>query len=217
MTSERYGSGWVIDAIRTSITSGDLQPNQRLIEMDLAEQFGVGRAAIRTALLELSKEGLVERPQNRGARVRLVSLEEAIEITEARMVNEGLCAAKAAERATDKELEELRCLIDQMRERLADGDHTGYSNINPLLHKAIRDMSRQAIVAEIIEQLRNRGFRHRIRLAFVPGRPQVSVEEHAVIVEAICARDPEAARAAMEQHLRGVVETLQRQPPEVWL
>ena len=73
-------------------------PNQRLVEADLSDQFEASRASVRAALAELTNEGLVERVQNRGARVRAVSLAEAVEITEVRMVVEGLCATKAAER-----------------------------------------------------------------------------------------------------------------------
>ena len=61
-------------------------------------------------------EGLVERIQNRGARVRAISLDEAIEITEVRMALEGLCAAKAAERATGEDRTELRRIGERMRE-----------------------------------------------------------------------------------------------------
>ena len=98
----------VVDAIRDAIADGEFAANQRLIESDLSERFGASRGNVRTALVQLSSEGLVERMQNRGARVRAVSLPEAIEITEVRMALEGLCAAKAAERATADDCEQLR-------------------------------------------------------------------------------------------------------------
>ena len=88
----------LVDAIREAIIEGEFAANQRLIESDLSERFGASRGNVRTALLQLTSEGLVERMLNRGARVRAVSLAEAIEITEVRMALEGLCAAKAAER-----------------------------------------------------------------------------------------------------------------------
>src|SRR6185312_3336921 len=61
-------------ALHDAIVCGRLQPNERLVEADLGEALGVGRAAIRTALVRLEQEGLVERERNRGARVRLISL-----------------------------------------------------------------------------------------------------------------------------------------------
>ena len=100
--------------IREAILSGEFVPNQRLIEADLSERFAAGRAAVRAALLELANEGLIERVQNRGARVRAVSLAEAVEITEVRMVIEGLCAAKAAERITGGDAAELRRIGEEI-------------------------------------------------------------------------------------------------------
>ncbi len=82
--------------LRDAIVSGEYAPNQRLIEADLSASFGASRASVRTALLELSAEGLVDRLPNRGSRVRAIPLAEAIEILEVRMGLEGLCAAKAA-------------------------------------------------------------------------------------------------------------------------
>ena len=89
------GQEYVRDAVREDIASGRLAPGQRLVEADLAEQYGVVRSGVRAALLDLSAEGLVERIPQRGSRVRTLSLEEAIEVTEARMVLESLCAGTA--------------------------------------------------------------------------------------------------------------------------
>ena len=82
-------SGPLVAALRDAIVDGEFAPNQRLVEADLSERFGASRGNVRSALLELTAEGLVERVQNRGARVRAISLTEAIEITEVRMVAGG--------------------------------------------------------------------------------------------------------------------------------
>jgi DNA-binding GntR family transcriptional regulator len=201
----------VVDAIRDAITSGEFAPNQRLVEAELSERFGAIRAAVRNALLHLASEGLVERIQNRGARVRAVSLEEAVEITEARMVLEGLCAAKAAERVTDADKAQLRELGTQMRLAVAEGDVLGYSDLNKQLHALIRDLSGQATARKVLERLRLQNVRHQFRLAMHPGRPAVSLPQHLEIIEALCAADPEAAEAAVRKHLRSVIDAL----PEV--
>ena len=80
---------------------GEFAPHQRLIEADLSERYDASRAAVRTALLNLTSEGLVERVPNRGARVRAISVDEAVEIVEVRIGLETLCARKAAENLTD--------------------------------------------------------------------------------------------------------------------
>ena len=93
----------VTDLIRDAIVRGEYAPNQRLIEADLSSTFSASRATVRTALLELAGEGLVERLPNRGSRVRTISLDEAIEILEVRMGVEGLCAAKTAMNISDED------------------------------------------------------------------------------------------------------------------
>jgi DNA-binding GntR family transcriptional regulator len=201
----------VVDAIREAITSGDFAPNQRLVEAELSEQFGVSRAAVRNALVQLTTEGLVERIQNRGARVRAVSLQEAIEITEVRMVVEGLCAARAAERATEQEHGELREIGELMQQAVAAGDVLGYSEINKRLHALILRISGQETACAVLGRLRGQNVRHQFRLAMHPGRPSVSLPQHLAIIEAICAGDADAAESAMRTHLGSVIDAL----PEV--
>jgi DNA-binding GntR family transcriptional regulator len=210
-TGDTSGERPVVAGIRDAILSGEFVPNQRLVEADLSERFEASRASVRAALLELANEGLIERVQNRGARVRAVSLEEAIEISEVRMVLEGLCAAKAAERAAEADAKELREIGEGMRAAVASGDVLGYSRLNERLHSTIRAVSGQRTASEVLERLRAQNVRHQFRLAMHPGRPQVSLPQHLAIIDAICAGDAEAAERAARDHLRSVIDTL----PEV--
>lgn len=208
----------LVEAIREAIISGEFVPNQRLVEADLSTQFDASRASVRSALLELANEGLVERIQNRGARVRAVSLDEAVEISEVRMVLEGLCAAHAAVAVTGVEIRELRSLGASMREAVAEGDLLGYSSLNKELHRRVREIGGQKTASRLLERLRGQNVRHQFRLAMQPGRPAVSLPEHLAIIDAICTHDAEAAEAAARKHLRSVIETLrevdkQQQPP----
>ena len=198
----------VVDAIRAAIAEGEFVPNQRLVEADLSERFGASRAAVRTALVQLSSEGLVERVQNRGARVRAVSLAEAIEITEVRMALEGLCAAKAAQRLTDDDRDRLREIGEAMRAAVTSGDLLGYSELNRRLHGLVRALAGQATAGAILERLRGQNVRHQFQLAMHPGRPAVSLPQHLEIIEALCAGDSDAAEAAMRRHIRSVIDTL---------
>jgi DNA-binding GntR family transcriptional regulator len=206
----RNGAGVsLVEAVRGAIIRGEFVPNQRLVEADLSTQFGASRATVRAALLELANEGLVERIQNRGARVRAVSLAEAVEISEVRMVLEGLCAAKAAVAVTDEEVRELRSIGAAMREAVAEGDLLGYSSLNQKLHRRVREIGDQETASRLLERLRGQNVRHQFRLAMHPGRPSVSMPEHLAIIDAICAHDPEAAEAAARAHLRSVIKALQ--------
>jgi DNA-binding GntR family transcriptional regulator len=194
--------------LREAITGGELAPGQRLIEADLVGMFGVPRNAVRLALDALVAEGLVERIPNRGARVRRVSTEEAVAITECRMALEGLIAAKAAQHATDAEIADLQAQVEQMRVAVEVGELVRYSTLIQELHEVIRRAARQPTAATLIERLQAQIIRHQFRLSLRPGRPQVSLAGLTALVAAISARDPEAAEAAIRAHLRGVIAAL---------
>lgn len=198
----------VAEQIRALILAGDLVPNQRLVESDLAEQFSAPRAAIRTALAELTVEGLVEREQNRGARVRVISFDEAIEIAEVRRALEGLCASRAAAVVTDDEIAELRAIGEAMRHAVAEGDLVGYSARNRQLHGRIHDISGQRTALRLIDRLRGQSVRQQFALAMKPGRPSVSLGQHIAIIDSISDRDPAAAQHAMNVHLDSVIEAM---------
>lgn len=194
--------------LRQAILRGDMAPAQRLVENELAEQFGVTRASIRAALIDLASEGLVERILNRGSRVRVVTVEEAVAITECRMALEALCAAKAAVAASDEQLTQLADLGAAMSKAVADGEPVTYSELNHELHDRIREFSGQHVALELLERLNAQLVRHRFQLALRPGRPQQSLSEHLTMIEAITARDPQAAEAAVRAHLCSVIDAL---------
>lgn len=198
----------VAAAVRRGILAGDLVAGQRLVEAELTESLGASRGAVRAALIDLTHEGLVERIANRGARVRVVSVEEALQITEVRMAVEGLCGAKAAERITDAEIAELRELGEQMRACVETGDVVNYSRLNQQLHENVIRIAAQPVAAEVIGRLRARNVRHQFRLAYRPGRPQASLPQHLAIIEGLAARDPEAAQAAVRAHIGSVMDAL---------
>jgi len=90
----------------------------------------------------LTHQGLIERIQNRGGRVRSVSLPEAIEITEIRMVVEGLlCAAKAAENIPEEEIVDRKQLREAMISAVDAADRFGYSDLHQQLHRRIRQIT----------------------------------------------------------------------------
>lgn len=189
------------EQLRAAIVSGRLQPNERLVEADLSEALGTGRSALRTAFARLAQEGLIEHTRNRGARVRMIGEDEAVEILEARAVLEALAARRAAERASEQDAERLRAVLAEMRARLDAGDLLGASDHNALLHRALLDIAGHAIVDRLVGTLNSHLVRFQYRTILVPGRAERSFAEHTAIVEAVAAGNPDAAEAAMRLHL----------------
>jgi DNA-binding GntR family transcriptional regulator len=204
----------VAEALREAILRGDYVAGQRLVETDLCERFGATRFTIRTALQTLAAQGLVEVLRNRGARVRTVTIEEAIEITEVRRALEGLCAARAASRASRADKTRLARIVTDMKAAWKGGELLRYSELNGELHGAIRSIANHQTAARIIEQLRGQIVRHQFRLALLPGRPAVSLPQHEAIVTAIAAGDPQAAERAMHEHIDSVIEALRGLGPQ---
>lgn len=198
----------VAGKIRQGLLSGAYAPGQRLIETDLCEQLGCSRFIARVALQQLANEGLVEIERNKGARVRRVSVDEAIDITEVRMALEALAAACAAERATDEEAAELREMVAQMHQAVQSAELLTYSDLNARLHARIRALATNATLTETIERLLSQVVRHQFALALKPGRAPVSLVQHERIVESIAAHDPKEAEAAARRHLQSVIEEL---------
>ncbi|UQU61707.1 GntR family transcriptional regulator [Couchioplanes caeruleus] len=196
------------DALREAILRGEYLPGERLVELQLCERFGASRFTVRAALQDLAAEGLVEVQRNRGAQVRKVSLDEAVEITEVRMVLEGLVAARAAERVTDEQAGELAEIGALMRRAVGAGEFRAYSDLNQRLHALVRAIAGHGTADGIIETLRGQLVRHQFMLSLLPGRPQVSLPQHERIIAAVRARDPEAAEAAMRAHIASVIDAL---------
>ena len=196
------------DRLRQDIIAGRLVPHQRLIEADVADEHDASRGEVRLALNELITEGLVERIPNRGARVRKVSLAEAIEITEVRAAVESLCAGKAAEKVTDAQADELREIGAAMQQAVDRGARDEYSSLNRKLHTLIIEIADQQTAAQTIARLRGQAIRYHFQLSSQPDRPKISLPQHLAIIQAICARDPHAAAAAMQEHLASVIEAI---------
>jgi DNA-binding GntR family transcriptional regulator len=194
--------------LREAIVSGRFQPNERLVEADLERMLGTGRSTIRAALVRLDQEGLVQRTPNRGARVRLISDREALEIEQVRAALEQMVVREAACRATARDLAGLRDELDRMRAHVADGDPLGYSELNASFHQRIWAIADNRVATALLTTLKSQSIRFQYRTILQPGRPLRSLTEHESIVEALAARDPDASEAMMRAHLARVVETL---------
>ncbi|MGH7763492.1 MAG: GntR family transcriptional regulator [Candidatus Dormibacteraceae bacterium] len=194
--------------LREAIVGGQVHPNERLVEASVATRLGVGRTAVRAALVRLDQEGLISLEPNRGARVRLISDREALEIEEVRASLEGLLAHRAAKRLPTEVMLELRQVMKEMRARAADGDSLGYSELNARFHQLIWAAADHPTASRIVGGLKSQAIRFQYRTILRPGRQERSLREHETIMAALEAHDGEAAEVAMREHLAEVLDTL---------
>ncbi|HEY4440723.1 MAG TPA: GntR family transcriptional regulator [Candidatus Elarobacter sp.] len=194
--------------LREAITSGDFQPNEHLVEKDLVALLGTSRGSVRVVLARLEQEGLVIREPNRGARVRLVSESDAVEIVEARCALESVAARHAALNATAGDVTALREIMRDLRKLRKSGDLLAYADKNRELHAVIVRMSRHKTAATLLEMLKSQSVSFQYRSILQPGRADRSIREHEAVITAIAARDPDAAESAMRAHLDQAVVAL---------
>lgn len=205
----------VAAVLREAIGLGDFAPNQRLIEADLSVHFGTSRAAVRSALIELAGEGLVERNHNRGARVREISRDEAIEIAEVRLSVEPFCAGRAAARIGAEEIAELRELGAALRTAVERGDLTGYVLLSRDLSRCLWELSAQRVAVDVLDRLSVCDRQYQFRLALQAGVPRRRLPGQLSVIEAVCARDAERAADAVRGHLSSVLADLMKEPAAV--
>ncbi|MFD7707833.1 MFS transporter [Streptomyces sp. NPDC059785] len=195
----RYSQAY--EGLRTLLLSGSMAPGTRLTEADLTRMFNVSRSTMRTALARLTQEGYVTSEVNRGVRTRSFTVEEAADILEARETLESALAGKAAERATDEEIAELRQTLEEMEQAQARGDQDAYSRGNRRFHQQIKHAAHQHTLARAYDTLLYPLVMRQYRNLAAPHPRTGSLEEHQVIFLAILTRNPDAAIAAMRHHV----------------
>ena len=200
----------LLDKLRLAIYRGELAPGQRLVESELAEKYDTSRGAVREALALLQNDGLITRQRNRSAWVRPVTIEEAIEILEVRAVIEGLCAAKAATRATGEDRRELRKMADEMTDAVKRGDVLTDSRVSDQVHAKLREIAGQQTAAGIIDRLRYQGVRYQFHVSLLPGRLAEGAQEHLDIIDAVIDGDSRGAEQLTRDHFASVVRALRQ-------
>jgi DNA-binding GntR family transcriptional regulator len=198
-SATRYSQAY--EGLRSLLLSGSIEPNTRLTEAELTQKFNVSRGTMRSVLVRLVQEGYVTSEVNRGVRTRSFSPEEAADILEARETLESALAGKAAERATEEDIREMRRTLEAMERAQASGDQAEYSKGNRRFHQQVKQAAHQMTLARaydallyplVMRQYRNLSAHH-------PRRG--SLEEHQAILLAIVTHNPEAAIAAMRHHV----------------
>lgn len=199
----------IADALQRGILNGEFAPGQRLIEADICETLAASRTTVRLALSDLVNQGIVEHTPHRGARVRVVSVEEALQIAEVRLMVESLCVARAAEKISDTEIVALRDMEARLVEYAGNGDMVGFARLTYQVFQTYVRIAKQPIAEEVLTRLRARNNRHRFRLSYRPNRARVSLPFWRAIIDAICRRNPADAQRALASLSQNVQETMQ--------
>lgn len=183
------------------ILAGELDSGQQIKELAIAARLGVGRSSVREALRALEAVGLVRIEKNRGAFVRVVSEVEAREMYVVREQLEGLAGTLLAPRITREEVSELRAYVDELDHYLDPAAFHRYFPLNLKFHRRIFEMAGNSRLLDMYGRLTNELHTVRRNGLLRGGGLAVSNIEHRNIVEALAARDAEAAAAALRAHV----------------
>jgi len=195
------------DVILQRIVAGEYSPGERLVETRIAQELGVSQAPVREALRDLEQLGCVVHEPFRGCSVRAFSAEELLEAFPVRAALEALAARLAAERITEDELLRLAELLQRMRAAAQRGEAHDQSQANASFHATIVRAARNPTLERQWSFLEP--FSRTYLTVSQPGLDLLALSErHVPILEALRARDGEAAAAAMHQHLMDAAELL---------
>jgi DNA-binding GntR family transcriptional regulator len=198
-------SARVVRAIVRGLYEGAYAPGQRLAEPELMEQFGVGRSTARESIRRMESEGLVTVLPHKGAVIRRMSADEALD---ALMVME-LCIGLAARQAAERIAKGGRARLEQAwreLQRFRDAPH-GYDFIaaRNRFYRAITDLAGNAELRRIVPSIHV----HLIRRDYSM-TAGVRFEDYARMAEAILAGDGAAAEAAARKHITKTATLVRR-------
>lgn len=186
------------------------KPGEYLNTAQVMERFDVGRTPVNQALHRLSAEGLVQIIPRKGAMASPLSINDALELIEVRLVNEMLCLRLAAIAATDAELKELQAIALDFEDAADRRDAVALMNADRLFHEKIGLAARNAMLQDILNVLHARSQRFwSISLSTV-GHVEEVVAEHRNIISALLARDPDGAAESARRHILSFRESLLR-------
>ena len=190
----------VYERLRDEIVKGLIRPNERLVEVDLAERLGVSRTPVRESLKRLSADGLIH-----GGRHHLVVREHAPaeirEIYESRAALEGFAARLAAQRASQDELDRIASFHERDVTKLVRSPREHIVDVNDGFHDAIIAAAANDRLLELIRHNREFYFNYRIARMYTDGEAAASLQGHTAILDALLARDADAAEEATRSHV----------------
>src|ERR1700748_2925420 len=187
----------VYESLRSDILSCRLAPGDDMREHELAERYALSRQPVREALARLAREHLVTVQPRQGYRVNPISLSDARDLLQFRLVLEPACVAEAIESGSDAVLKAL----DQFR--LFSGDHEAFITYNRAFHTALAEASgNRRMAASLCDLIGQADRLVRVSLANVKGHdPTRLVAEHVALIEAMQRRDNRTAIRIIKVHV----------------
>lgn len=191
----------VFNTLRQAILKGELEPGERLMEIQLADRLGVSRTPIREAIRKLELEGLVLMIPRKGAEVAKISEKSLRDVLEVRRSLEELAIELACQRMTEEEIQELQEAQEAFRKAVASGDAMNIAETDEHYHDIIYDGTGNSRLVQILNNLREQMYRYRLEYIKDADKRQILLVEHDHILKAVQGRHVAEAKAAIREHI----------------
>lgn len=206
VTLPKIGQGGALsdrayEVLKEAIVHRLLKPGQALNEEKLAEELGISRTPLRSALQQLYHEHLIRPASGKGYVVTSLSREDMEHVFLMRSVLEPAAARLAALHRTAGDVDKLHRLVGLQRQTVTAGDYLKFLDYDRDFHLTVASIPKNPYLETAVRTMQLHGHRFLVLDENVYGRAPESVEEHAAIAHAIEAGQPDEAGRLMAQHV----------------
>ena len=200
----------VIEAVRNAILSGNLKPGAALVERTLAEELKVSKTPVREALIALARNGLIDMTRNRGATVRELTVQDVLDVYQARLLLEPWAIFEAVQRGIPQSsLEQAEDLLNQSDAAGGEQAQAIRAQANRNFHRIMVKHSGNPLIINAIEQVQDLAALG--ATAFIwPTSPtwEKESQEHRAILAAAQAQDADKAKGLLETHIQTSIQRI---------
>lgn len=201
----------LLPALRERIARRALPPGAKLLENELAREFGVSRAKVRDAFGVLEQRGLIQRIPNRGAVVARLDFSQVFEIYAVREMLEGLCVRLAVERTQPQAWQDLVQLFGRPMEAIVKrGEFEKYiANLDTLRNRTL-EAAGNGVLADMLDSINDKTREIQRRIIILPGRAAEGLQQHRAVLAAMRKGDAVKAEELRRSNIRSSREYLER-------
>ena len=204
----------VFNTLRQAILRGEMEPGERLMEIQLAQKLGVSRTPIREAIRKLELEGLVVMIPRKGAEVAHITEKDMKDVLEVRCTLEELAVSLACKKTTPEKIAELKKANKVFEAAIVSKDVVSIVEADVQFHDTIYAMAGNQRLIQIINKLREQMYRYRLEYVKDARTHSILIDEHNDIIEKMGKKNVGDAKNMMRQHIlnqeKGIIRLLNK-------
>lgn len=204
----------VFNTLRQAILRGEMEPGERLMEIQLAQKLGVSRTPIREAIRKLELEGLVIMIPRKGAEVAHITEKDMRDVLEVRSTLEELAVTLACKNVTPEKVDELKSANKVFESAIVSKDVVNIVDADVQFHDIIYAMTDNQRLIQIINNLREQMYRYRLEYVKDARTHSILISEHNDIIRKLSEKNVTDARIVVRQHInnqeKGIVRLLNK-------